>query len=130
MSNYEEQISKIVSLKRYETPRDGYFEDFLTEFQERQRGELLQKSSVSLFFERASTWLREMSSLKWVAGAGVAYAALMVGILLWPAGPGTVPDPNRAPASFEGGKSPVAPDPIIEDSEEGLEELNKQGTKL
>jgi len=127
MSNYEEQISKIVSLKRYEIPRDGYFEDFLTEFQERQRGELLQKSSVSLFFERVSTWLREMSSLKWVAGAGVAYAALMLGILLWPAD--TIPDPNRTPASFEGGKSPLTPDPIIDDPE-ALKELDEQGTKF
>ena len=119
MSNYEEQVQKIVSLKRYETPRDGYFEDFLEEFQQRQRSELLQKSSTSLFIERVSTWFREVGSVKWVAGAGVAYAALMVGILLWPAGPGTVPDPNRSPASFE-----VAPDPVAPVEPE--EELDKK----
>lgn len=113
MSNYEEQVRKIVSLKRYETPRDGYFEDFLEEFQERQRGELLQKSSMALFFERVGTWFREMGSIKWVAGAGVAYAAVMVAILMWPSGPGTTPDPNlnRQPASFEPGKTPVTPNP-------------------
>jgi len=128
MNNYDEQISKIVSLKRYETPRDGYFEDFLVEFQERQRGELLQKSSMSLFFERVATWFREMSSLKWVAGAGVAYAALMLGILLWPAGPGTVPDPNRAPASFERNQSVVTPAPSTD--EEVFEKLEEQGTNF
>ncbi len=114
MSNYDEQVQKIVSLKRYETPRDGYFEDFLEEFQQRQRGELLQKSSTSLFLERVGTWFREVGSIKWVAGAGVAYAAVMVAILMWPAGPGTVPDSNRAPASFEGGQSPVVPVPTEE----------------
>jgi hypothetical protein len=122
MNNYEEQVRKIVSLKRYEIPRDGYFEDFLEEFQQRQRRELLQKSSMSLFLERASTWLREVGSVKWIAGAGVAYAALMVAILLWPAGPGTVPDANRVPASLEGVQSPVTP-PIapLEEPEEKLE---------
>ncbi len=120
MSNYEEQIQKIVSLKRYETPRDGYFEDFLLEFQQRQRSELLHKSSTTLFFERVATWFRELGSIKWVAGAGAAYAAIMLAVLIWPAGPGTVPDSNRAPASFEGGQgSPAMPvDEQIEDQTE------------
>ena len=84
---------------------------------------------MSLFFERLGTWFREMSSLKWVAGAGVAYAALMLGILLWPAGPGTVPDPNRAPASFEGGQSTVTP---VSPTDEGddFEKLEEQGTNF
>ncbi len=109
MTDYDEQVRKIVSLKRYETPRDGYFEDFLSEFQQRRRRELSQKSSTALFLERLATWFREIGSIKWVAGAGVAYAAVMVAILMWPAGPGTVPDSNRAPASFEGGQAPLIP---------------------
>ena len=120
MSNYEEQVRKIVSLKRYETPRDGYFEDFLEEFQERQRSELLQKSSISLFFERFAAWFREIGSVKWVAGAGLAYAAVMAAILLWPGGPGTPPDPNlnRQPALFEPDVKPVTPPaPVKEDPE-------------
>ena len=119
MSKYEEQVRKIISLKRYETPRDGYFEDFLAEFQERQRGELLQRSSMSLFFERLATWFREVGSVKWVAGAGMAYAAVMAAILLWPDGPGPTPDPNlnRQPASFEPDVNPVTPPapPLKED---------------
>lgn len=118
MSNYDEQVRKIVSLKRYETPRDGYFEDFLEEFQQRQRSELLHKSSTSIFFERVFTWFREVGSIKWVAGAGVAYAALMLGILLWPAGPGTKPDSNLTPASFEPTQMPVTPPPLVEEKED------------
>ena len=115
MSDYEEQIQNIIRLKRHETPRDGYFEDFLDEFQSRQRSEMLHRSSVGLFVERVGTWFRELGSIKWVAGAGVAYAALMAGILLWPTGNTNSVDPNRAPASFEGGvptpiEAPVTPE--------------------
>jgi len=109
MINYEDQVQKIVSLKRHEMPRDGYFEDFLVEFQQRQRSELLHKSSSSIFFERVATWFREVGSIKWVAGAGVAYAAFMAAILLWPAGPGTRPDPNLSPASYEPAPKVVTP---------------------
>ena len=116
MSKNEDQVRKIVSLKRYETPRDGYFEEFLEEFQQRQRNELLQKSSIALFIERISTWFREVGSIKWVAGVGVAYAALMAAIFLWPAGPGTKPDPNSVPASHEPSNSPVTP-PVKEDED-------------
>ena len=119
MSNTEEQIQKIVSLKRYETPREGYFEDFLLEFQQRQQSELLHRSSISLFFERASTWFREIGSVKWVAGAGLGYASLMAAILLWPAGSGTRPDSNLTPASFEPTQAPAIPVAPLEKDEQG-----------
>ncbi|YCM46224.1 hypothetical protein V2O64_09350 [Verrucomicrobiaceae bacterium 227] len=108
MSNPEEKIQKIIGLKRYETPPDEYFEDFLVEFQQRQRSEMLHRSSMGIFVERVATWFRELGSIKWVAGAGVAYAALMGVILFWPLGPPKSDDSNRAPASYEGG----APLPI------------------
>ena len=103
MSDYEEQIQKIIRLKRYEAPRDGYFEGFLEEFQRRQRSEMLHRSSIGLFLERTGTWFRELGSIKWVAGAGVAYATLMAGILVWPTTQPNNVDPNRAPAAYEGG---------------------------
>lgn len=118
MSNYEEQVQKIVSLKRYESPREGYFEDFLLEFQQRQRSELNQSSSASLFFQRAVTWFREMGSVKWVAGAGVGYAALMAAILLWPAGSGTRPDSSLTPASFEPTQAPAVPVTPLEEQKD------------
>lgn len=119
MRDSDEQIPNIIRLKRYETPRDGYFEDFLDEFQRRQRSEMLHRSSIGLLVERVGTWFRELGSIKWVAGAGVAYATLMAGILLWPTGSTRSDDPNRAPASYEGGTPlPIeAPAVPVEESE-------------
>ncbi|MGJ8698040.1 MAG: hypothetical protein ACSHYF_17100 [Verrucomicrobiaceae bacterium] len=126
MNNREEQIQNIIRLKRYETPRDGYFEDFLDEFQSRQRQELLKKSSLSLLGERVGTWFRELGSIKWVAGAGVAYAALMVGILIWPSATGPASNPNVAPASFErDGSKPL---PAV-DFENGANYRSREATK-
>ena len=107
MSTREDQIQKLISLKRYETPRDGYFEDFLEEFQQRQRQELLKKSSLSLLSERVGTWFRELGSIKWVAGAGAAYAALTVGFVLYSSNTGPEVNQNIAPASFE--RNPAEP---------------------
>lgn len=101
MNSHEEQVQNLIRLKRYETPRDGYFEDFLEEFQSRQRQELLKKSSISLFAERVGTWFRELGSIKWVAGTGVAYAALMLGVFLWLPSSGPEANPNVQPASYE-----------------------------
>jgi hypothetical protein len=99
--NNSDRIQKLISLKRYETPPDGYFEDFLEEFQQRQRQELLKKSSLSLLSERVGTWFRELGSIKWVAGAGVAYAALTIGFVAYSSISGPEADHNIAPASYE-----------------------------
>lgn len=102
MKSHDERIQNLVSLKRYEAPRDGYFEDFLEEFQRRQRQELLKKSSFSLLGERVGTWFRELGSIKWVAGAGAAYATMMLTVFLFlpPSGPET--NSHVQPASYEG----------------------------
>ncbi len=97
----EDQIQQLISLKRYETPRDGYFDDFLEEFQQRQRQELLKKSSLSLLSERIGTWFRELGSIKWVAGSIATYAALTIGFVLYSANSGTEVNQNIAPASYE-----------------------------
>ncbi|MFA7343437.1 MAG: hypothetical protein WC003_03945 [Terrimicrobiaceae bacterium] len=48
----EEQISKLLRLKRYEQPRPGYFEDFLQEFQARQRAELIRRPLWEIVWDR------------------------------------------------------------------------------
>ncbi len=48
----EEQISKLLRLKRYELPRPGYFEDFLQEFQARQRAELIRRPLWEIAWDR------------------------------------------------------------------------------
>lgn len=105
----EEEIQKLIRLKRHETPPEGYFEDFLEEFQSRQRGVLLKQSSFGLFKDRLGTWFRELGSVKWVAGAGVAYAGVMAAVFMWPAGPNKVENSNLAPATYQPDKGRPIP---------------------
>ncbi len=78
------QVQQLIALKRYEHPSDAYFEEFLDEFHRRQRQELLQRSSLSLFMERIGTWFSEGGKRQLVYGGGLAYAALALGFFFWP----------------------------------------------
>ena len=80
------EVQKLLRLKRYEEPSDEYFEEFLDEFHRRQREDLMKTSARSLFMERLTVWFRELGMAKWAYGAGLAYAALMIGFVLWPRG--------------------------------------------
>lgn len=81
--NFKE-VQQLIALKRYEQPDDAYFEEFLDEFHRRQRQELLQRSSRSLFFERVGTWFSGANKMRIVYGGGLAYAALMLTFVMWP----------------------------------------------
>ena len=48
------KASNLLRLKRYEQPPPGYFDDFLREFQRRQRVEALRRSPWSAFWERVA----------------------------------------------------------------------------
>ena len=98
-------IGALLKLKRYEQPSEAYFEDFLHEFQARRREELMQRSSLSLMFERCGTWLRELGGVRWAYAAGAAYAILMVGLFTWPHGE----ERAMVPASPVGHELPLAP---------------------
>jgi len=78
------EIQKLIALKRYEQPDDAYFEEFLDEFHRRQRQDLLQRSSRSLFFERVSTWFSGANRMRIVYTGGLAYAAIMLTFMMWP----------------------------------------------
>jgi hypothetical protein len=49
----DNEIGKLLRLKRYEQPPPGYFEDFLHEFHRRQRDELLRQPLWRICLERA-----------------------------------------------------------------------------
>ena len=51
----EEQISKLLRLKRHELPPPGYFEDFLQEFQARQRAELIRRPLWEIAWDRIAS---------------------------------------------------------------------------
>lgn len=72
----DKELQDLINLKKYEQPEEGYFDDFLVEFQQRQRSEMLNTSARGLLLERAKAWFSELGSLRWVVGAGAAYAAV------------------------------------------------------
>src|SRR4029077_20369618 len=48
-------ISKLLHLKRYEQPPTRYFDDFLREFQRRQRAEVLRRPAWAVFWDRIAS---------------------------------------------------------------------------
>jgi hypothetical protein len=72
----DKELQELISLKKYEQPEEGYFEGFLVGFQQRQRSEMLKTSARGLLIERAKAWFSEFGALRWVIGAGGAYAAV------------------------------------------------------
>src|SRR6478736_9763285 len=53
----EEQIGKLLRLKKYEQPPPAYFDNFLHEFHRRQRDELLREPLWRIAFHRTQDFL-------------------------------------------------------------------------
>lgn len=53
--NEDANLSKLLHLKRYEQPPPGYFDDFLREFQRRQRAEVLRRPAWAVFWDRIAS---------------------------------------------------------------------------
>jgi hypothetical protein len=79
-----EQIGALLALKRHERPEEGYMQDFLTEFHQRQRQEAVNRGGLSRMFGRLNEWFGELGGVKWAYGAGLAYAAVMAAFFLVP----------------------------------------------
>ncbi len=75
-----DQVEKLLHLKRYEQPPEGFYERFLDDLHDRQRVEIMQRSSWSLFWDRVETWFWGVGTRKRVYLAGLAYATVMIGL--------------------------------------------------
>ncbi|TDU66510.1 hypothetical protein EI77_03605 [Prosthecobacter fusiformis] len=75
--NEFENIQRLLRLKQYETPGDDFVEDFLAQFRERQRSEIMRLSARDLLWERVNTFFSDLVSPKWAtAGATAAFAVV------------------------------------------------------
>ena len=84
--NEFEDIQRLIRLKRFEQPEEGFTENFLQQFHQRQRAEMLKQSSVELLLERVTTWWNHLLVPKWsLATAAVAVCAVSVWLLSQPA---------------------------------------------
>ena len=77
MNDFNE-TRRLIRLKRYEKPPSGYHDKFLNEFRERQRGELLKRSSMHIFMERLATFTSDMGKSRWLIGGAIAYGLIAI----------------------------------------------------
>jgi len=87
----EEDIQKLMRLKRHEQPPPGYFDDFLREFQCRQRAEIIRRPLWAVVWDRFSS-IAPSFHVPQMAYASIAALALMAsGFILVRPGSGSVP---------------------------------------
>lgn len=76
-----QDVHKLLRLKRYEMPSSDYFERFLDEFHRRQRAELISRPTLSLLFERVMNAFPDFHVPR-LAYAGVAAAAVLLSAVI------------------------------------------------
>jgi hypothetical protein len=73
----DNEIARLLRLKRYEQPPPGYFENFLHEFHRRQRDELLHQPVWRICLERAQNFMSQLD-MRSLASYPTAVAAMLV----------------------------------------------------
>lgn len=135
----EQKLQGLLRLKQHESPPDGYFDDFLESFHQRQRQELMNRGALSLLWERLTTSLETLSRPAVIWGACAAYGAVMLLVCLWPK-PSHTPSQvtilmqtnnNNNNAAPGGNNLPAPPSPhnILPASGKGDSILHPSGTR-
>ena len=76
MQDNQEDISKLLRLKRFEQPPPEYFETFLRDFKDRQRSQLLRVSAWRIAWDRLCAFFGEQFPARF--GYGLASTAVLV----------------------------------------------------
>jgi hypothetical protein len=74
-------IQKLLRLKRYEKPEPEYFDNFLREFQRRQRSELLKRSLWQIVCDRTNAFLGHFSLTQYAYGVASAAVLVVAGLM-------------------------------------------------
>lgn len=77
-----DSISKLLRLKRYEKPPEGYFEDFLAEFQLKQRAEVIHRPFFRIAWDRLCSLLAPPPVPRLVMAGSFAAAVIASGLVL------------------------------------------------
>ncbi len=73
----DNEIAKLLRLKRYEQPAPGYFDSFLHEFHRRQRNELLRQPLWRICLDRARDFALQFN-LSTLTSSPVAVTAVLI----------------------------------------------------
>jgi hypothetical protein len=77
-----DSISRLLRLKRYETPPEGYFDDFLSEFQLRQRAEVIHRPFFRIAWDRLCSILTPPPIPRLAMVGSFATAMIATGLVL------------------------------------------------
>ena len=79
---HDENISKLLRLKRYEQPPPEYFENFLAEFQLRQRADVIHRSFWKIAWDRLTPHFTMPPIPRLVTAGSIALAFIAL-VLNW-----------------------------------------------
>ena len=99
-----ERISKLLRLKRYEQPPGDFFEDFLAEFQLRQRAEVIHRPFIKVAWDRLCSVFTP-PPLPRLALASSFAVAILAGISIFNWSGSEVDDSNPVNMSLAGGQN-------------------------
>lgn len=77
MDNLDQDIGKLLRLKKFEQPPPGYFDNFIHEFHRRQRDELLRQPLWRLALQRAQDFMLNLN-VPSLTSYPVAAAAVLI----------------------------------------------------
>ncbi len=90
----DEEIGKLLRLKRHEQPPPAYFESFLHEFHRRQRAELLRQPLWRIALQRAHDFMFQLN-VPALTSAPVAFAAVLICAAVLSLNVAHTPDPGN-----------------------------------
>ena len=82
MTEPDDTLQRLIALKRFEQPPEGFVDDFLVKFHERQRADLMKQSLRDLIMERIEGFFQRLSPPQ-LAMASVAVVLALVGVMSW-----------------------------------------------